>query len=160
MNSILLKISDGRMQSRQLEVGMRHARNFRSYKVDLKRRSQHCHHPIVQESCWQRLQDNLCSTSLERRFERSPIFDSEVGSGHGFVGAGLSLLATNRREDGLALFDVLLVGPAVDESVGNIRCHFNASSGHLLENWLGIGDSMVGDHGLEQCLVKTSLGSN
>lgn len=74
------------------------------------------------------------------------ILGAQERTGHRFVGARLSLLNTDAVIDGLGLGDVTLGGPAVDQSVGNVGGHLDLASEHVLDDFFGVGNAVVGDH--------------
>lgn len=85
------------------------------------------------------------------------IIGAQECTSHCFVGAGLSLLNANAVVDGLGLGHVTLGGPAVDQCVGNVGSHLNFACKHVLDDFFGVGDTVVGDHGFKEGLVEAWL---
>src|SRR5687767_7834508 len=89
-----------------------------------------------------------------------PKLNRKESPGHRFVRAGLPLVTAQGVVNALGLVNVLLRGPAVDESVGDVRSNLNAAATHLLQDRLGVSNAMVGNHGLEECLENAGVQGN
>lgn len=87
----------------------------------------------------------------------SAVLGAQESAGHGLVGAGLALLESDVVVDGLGLGQVALGGPALDEGVGNVGGHLDVALGHAGDDFLGVGDTVVGYHRFEEGLVQAWL---
>ncbi|KAH6607505.1 hypothetical protein Trco_003818 [Trichoderma cornu-damae] len=92
--------------------------------------------------------DCLCLVSL---------LDGKESSRHGFVRAGLAFLAGHGVVDGLSLLNLPLGSPAVNQRVGNVGSELHLPAPHLCQHRLGLGNAVVGHHGLEKGLVNVGV---
>ncbi|KAI6759467.1 hypothetical protein HG530_010147 [Fusarium avenaceum] len=71
-----------------------------------------------------------------------PLLNSQESPSHSLVCARLALLSANGVVNALSLVDLLLSGPAVNQSVGNIRGHSHTVASHVCKDWLGSSNLM------------------
>ncbi|KAI6769338.1 hypothetical protein HG531_010442 [Fusarium graminearum] len=82
------------------------------------------------------------------------LLHSQERTSHSLICAGLTLLPTNGIVNALGLLDLLLSGPAVNQSVGDVRSQLYTFASHVREYRFGSSNLMVGYHSLKERLVK------